>query len=107
MNNKIRMKLSKSRYKIEGNHIYWILYSNYIEFTVDEFKEIVSHIKKEGLFRYLEKERKVLKDQLLKIIEDSTESEFWEQLDPKTSKEKYIESFLEQCILNIDYKIKK
>lgn len=101
------MKLSNSKYKIEGNQIYWILYSNRIEFTSDEFIELVKNIKKVGLFSYLEKERISLKHQLLKIINDSIEPQFWENLDTKVTKEKYIESFLEQCVLDIYYKIKK
>lgn len=101
------MKLSNSKYKIEGNQIYWILYSNRIEFTIEEFMELVKNIKKIGLFSYLEKERISLKHQLLKIINDSIDAHFWENLDTKISREKYIESFLEQCILDIYYKVTK
>lgn len=107
MSNNTKMKLSKSRHKIEGNFIYWILDSNYIEFTLEEFQDLVSHIKRVGLFTYLEKERIALKHQLLNIVYNSIETDFWAELDPKISKEKYIESFLEQCILNIDSKIKR
>ncbi|MFN3604121.1 MAG: hypothetical protein ACK4UJ_05365 [Leptonema sp. (in: bacteria)] len=101
------MKLTNSKYRLEGDVILWIFYSNKIEFTREEFEDLVQNIRKIGLFPYLEKERITLKHLLLKIISDSIESSYWETTDPKIPKEKKIESFLEQCILEIYYKIKR
>ncbi|MCS7205683.1 MAG: hypothetical protein NZ853_08290 [Leptospiraceae bacterium] len=100
------MKLSQSKSKIYGDHIHWFLYSHRIELTRNELIEIIKHIKQVGLFTYLQKERPVLKESLIHIIQKSVEPEFWDHFDSQLSKEKYIESFLEQCLIDIYSKLK-
>jgi len=100
------MKLSHSRSKIDNDQIHWYLYAYRIDLSKSELIDIVKNIKQIGLFSYLEKERPALKYQLINILQKSVEPHFWNDLDPKITKEKYMESFLEQCIIEIFYKIK-
>lgn len=100
------MKLSHSRSKIDNDQIHWYLYAYRIDLSKSELIDIVKNIKQIGLFSYLEKERPALKSQLINILQKSVEPHFWNDLDPKITKEKYMESFLEQCIIEIFYKIK-
>jgi hypothetical protein len=100
------MKLTNSKAKIEKDQIQWYLYSYRIDLTKEELFEMIKNIKQMGLFNYLDKERPALKSQLISIIELSVESNFWDNLDQRISKSKYIESFLEQCLLEIYNKIK-
>ncbi|GIX42488.1 MAG: hypothetical protein KatS3mg129_2221 [Leptospiraceae bacterium] len=101
------MKLTHSKSKIEKDQIQWYLYAYRIDLSKNELFDIVKNIKQIGLFNYLDKERPALKSQLISILENSVEQDFWENIDPKISKEKYMESFLEQCLLDIYYKIKR
>ncbi len=101
------MKLSHSKSRIEKDQILWLLYSYRIELSKSELFDMVKHIKKEGLFSYLEKERPALKNQLISILNQSIETDYWENLDKKLSREQYMESYLEQCILEIYQRLKK
>ncbi len=100
------MKLSHSKSKIDKDQIHWYLYAYRIELSKSELIDIVKNIKQMGLFSYLEKERPALKSQLIYILQNSVDPHFWNDLDPKITKEKYMESFLEQCIIEIFHKVK-
>lgn len=95
------MKLTQSFARFSGKNIFWYLYAHRIEFTEEEFLDLVKNIKRHGLFSYLEKERPVLKEHLIAIIRSSVDASFWEGFKNETAKEKYIEAFLEQCLLEI------
>ena len=100
------MKLSHSKSKIHKDQVHWYLYAYRIDLSKDELIDIVKNIKQVGLFSYLEKERPALKSQLISILDSSVEPHFWNDLNTKITKEKYMESFLEQCLIEIFYKIK-
>ncbi len=100
------MKLTQSKFKVSGEQINWYLYAHRIELSKNELMEIINNIKRMGLFKFLEKERPILKDILVRIVLENVESIFWENLDKKIPTEKYIEHYLEQCLIEIYNHIK-
>ncbi len=79
----------------KGSVVYWMLDRHRIEFTRDEFREMVGAIQSRGLFAYLLAERPALHSQLVSIVKaaltDVDESE--------------IEFILEQALLNLNSRI--
>lgn len=100
------MKLTNSRVQINNEQIYWYLYGYRIDLNIQELTAMIKQIKLKGLFSYLENERPALKHQLINILNENIPENFNENKNLKISKEKFMESFLEQCLLEIYYKIK-
>ncbi len=57
----------ESKGHITSGTVFWIVERHRLDFTEDEFREIVSGIQRQGLFAYLDRERPALKSQLLGI----------------------------------------
>lgn len=81
--------------------VVWIVERHRLEFTRDEFKEMISGIQRQGLFAYLEYERPALKSQLLGIGRDLPHLD---GLDPREQSTE-IEFLFEQALLNLNVRI--
>lgn len=64
------MAFLNSRGEKKGETIIWILEKNELEFSEDEFLELVKGITELGLFAYLDKERPAFKNLLMEIYEN-------------------------------------
>lgn len=85
------MSSIKARGYFRNGILIWELRGNQLEFTVDEFREIIDGIRGMGLIPFLDRERPALRDQLLCIFKDFQEDEGGEEL----------QYLLEQSLLEI------
>lgn len=89
----------QNRGKRQGDQIVWLLFNHGIEFTEDEFDEIIYSIRQKGLFQYLNSERPALKSRLTSILETELPQGIFET-------EVDIEFYLEQCLLGLNDRVK-
>lgn len=76
--------------------VIWDLEGHQIEFTLDEFRELMDGLGKSRLFSVLERVRPTLKSQLVALFSDRY------SLDD----EKELEYLLEQCLFGLERKVR-
>ena len=84
-----------------GGMVVWIVERNRLEFTEDEFREMISGIQTHGLFTYLEHERPALKSQLLSMGKTFPHLEGLDVLTQNTE----IEFLFEQALLHLNLRL--
>jgi hypothetical protein len=63
------MRDFNSRVQTSDAIIYWFLNGNRLDFTFNEYREMVLHIRRNGLFHFLQRERPALYESLNQIID--------------------------------------
>ncbi|MBW7858104.1 MAG: hypothetical protein H3C43_07425 [Leptonema sp. (in: Bacteria)] len=88
----------QNRGKRQGDQVVWLLFNHSIEFTEDEFTEIIYSIREKGLFWYLNSERPALKSRISTILAtELPEGIFETEVDT--------EFYLEQCLLGLNDRV--
>ena len=82
---------------IEDDTIYWELEGNQIEFTLQEFEELIQGQVETGLFNFLRNVRPALLDWIFSIYRETMESD---------EEEKELEYILEQCLFGLEQKVR-
>ena len=93
------MRDFNSRIQTSDSMIYWFLNGNQMDFTYEEYREIVVQIRRIGLYKYLTFERPVLYERLQKILDEYNDS----SSEPIDDHER--EYVLEQMIFDIESRI--